>query len=290
LTRTLLIDADVVCYEVAMSAEVAVNWADIGDPDLWTVHARQQETEVRFSAAIEALKTKLEADEVILCLTDGKNWRMSVYPLYKSNRSNKRRPMLLPVLRQYALDNFKTYLREGLEGDDCLGILGTHPALVPGDKIICTKDKDLKTIPGRHYNWGKPELGVFTVTPEEADSFHLRQALAGDATDGYPGCPGIGMDTAEARLAENVAWEQYGREFKSGPRKGTTETLWRKCEATSPWHVVTSHYEKAGMTEADALVQARVARILRASDFNFQTKEPVLWEPDAPIAPTAASD
>lgn len=280
MTRTLLIDADVVCYEVAMSAEVAVNWAEIGDPDLWTIHARQEETEVRFRAAIESLQEKLDADDAILCLTDGANWRLGVYPLYKSNRSNKRRPMLLPIMRQFALDNFRTYLRESLEGDDCLGILGTHSKLVPGEKIICTKDKDLKTIPGQHYNWGKPELGVFTVSEEEADLFHLRQALAGDATDGYPGCPGIGMDTAEKLLAERVAVVPTERVLKSGPRKGETEVRWEKVEADSPWHTVVSHYEKAGLNEAAALVQARVARILRASDFDFKSKTPILWSPE----------
>ncbi len=276
---TLLIDADVVCYEVAMSAEVAVNWADIGEPDLWTVHARQEETEVRFRSAIRALQEKLDCDEAILCLTDGANWRLGVYPPYKSNRSGKRRPMLLPVLRELALAEFRTYLRAGLEGDDCLGILGTHPKLVPGEKIIATKDKDLKTIPGRHYNWGKPDLGVFTVTEEEADRWHLAQTLAGDATDGYPGCPGIGMDRAMEALTEGVAWESYEHVFKSGPRKDTAETRWRKIEATSPWHTVVSHYEKQGLTEEVALTQARVARILRASDFDFKGKEPILWTP-----------
>ncbi len=279
MTRTLLIDADVVIYEVAQSAEIAVNWADAGDPDLWTLHARQGETEGRFSAAIAALKAELGADEVILCLTDGKNWRLDVYPPYKSNRSDKRRPMMLPILRQYALDNFRTYLRTSLEGDDCLGILATHPKLVPGEKIICTKDKDLKTIPGLHFNWGKRELGIFTVTPEEADAFHLRQALAGDATDGYPGCPGMGMTTAERALEAGTAWELGEKTFKSGPRAGQTVPVWNEVEAVSPWHVVVSHYQKAGLTEQDALVQAQVARILRASDFNFTTKEPILWTP-----------
>lgn len=280
MTRTLLIDADVVCYEVAMSAEVAINWAEIGEPDLWTIHAKQGETEDRFRAAIAALQEVTNCDEAVLCLTDASaNWRLSVYPAYKSNRSGKRKPMLLPVLRELALAEFKTFLRPSLEGDDCLGILATHPKLIPGEKVVATKDKDLKTIPGTHYNWGKPVLGLFEVSPEEADAFHLRQALAGDATDGYPGCPGIGMDTAQDRLKDGVAWESYPHEFKSGPRKGTVETRWRKIEATSPWHTVVSHYEKAGLTEADALVQARVARILRSTDFNFQTKEPILWEP-----------
>lgn len=279
--RTVLIDADVVCYEVAMSAQTSVNWADEGQPDLWTTWAKQEETEVRFRSAIDAIREDVEADEAVLCLTDGQNWRLGVYPLYKSNRSDKVRPMMLPFLRQYAMDNFKTFLRPTLEGDDCLGILATHAHLIPGEKVVATKDKDLKTIPGQHYNWGKghKDKGVYTVTPEEADLFHLRQTLAGDATDGYPGCPGMGMKTAEEALRDMVAWETFEHEFKSGPRKGTVELRWRQRPATSHWDVVVSHYEKAGLTEADAITQARCARILRASDFNFKTKEVILWNP-----------
>ena len=39
-------------------------------------------------------------------------------------------------------------------------------------------------------------------------------------------------------------------------------------------------FKKAGLTEDDALVQARVARILRAEDFNFETQEVILWNPE----------
>lgn len=35
-----------------------------------------------------------------------------------------------------------------------------------------------------------------------------------------------------------------------------------------------------GMTEEDLLVQARVARILRATDWNFEKEEPILWTPE----------
>ena len=33
------------------------------------------------------------------------------------------------------------------------------------------------------------------------------------------------------------------------------------------------------MTEEDALTNARLARILTAEDYNFDTKEPILWTP-----------
>jgi DNA polymerase-1 len=38
-------------------------------------------------------------------------------------------------------------------------------------------------------------------------------------------------------------------------------------------------YAKKNLTADDALVQARVARILRHTDYNFKTKEPILWTP-----------
>lgn len=38
-------------------------------------------------------------------------------------------------------------------------------------------------------------------------------------------------------------------------------------------------FESKGLTEEDALRQARVARILRASDYNKKKKEVILWNP-----------
>jgi DNA polymerase I len=36
---------------------------------------------------------------------------------------------------------------------------------------------------------------------------------------------------------------------------------------------------KEGLTEDDALLQARLARILRADEYDFKAKRPILWEP-----------
>ena len=45
------------------------------------------------------------------------------------------------------------------------------------------------------------------------------------------------------------------------------------------WSPVVAAYEKAGLTEEDALRQARLARILRWSDWNAEKKAPILWAP-----------
>ena len=40
-----------------------------------------------------------------------------------------------------------------------------------------------------------------------------------------------------------------------------------------------SCYVKAGLSENVAIQQARVARILRAEDYDFRNKQPILWSP-----------
>lgn len=130
-----------------------------------------------------------------------------------------------------------------LEADDVMGILSTKS---PGKFAIWTDDKDLQTIPGEL--WLKGEK--MDVTEVEADYFHMYQTLVGDTVDNYGGCPSVGAITAERLLAEGI-W----------------------------WPAILAAYKAKGLTEDDALVQARCARILRAEDYDFNKKEPILWTP-----------
>jgi hypothetical protein len=45
------------------------------------------------------------------------------------------------------------------------------------------------------------------------------------------------------------------------------------------WELIVEAYAKKDLTEADALQQARVARILRFDDYDFNKKKPILWTP-----------
>ena len=132
-----------------------------------------------------------------------------------------------------------------LEGDDALGIYATK---FPGN-IIVSPDKDMKQIPGQLYNFDD----VFTITAEEGAKWHLLQTMAGDNTDGYAGVPTIGIKRAEKIFEE----------------KGYT------------WKAVVETFEEKGMTEEDALTNARLAKILTADDYDFQRKEPKLWSPSS---------
>ena len=248
-----LIDADILIYEAASICETSIPWPHGDDGDvLWTRHAHMDEAWVRLNDSIETLKDKVGADEVVLCVTHPKNWRFDFYADYKSNRKSGVKPMLVPLLRDRIAEDPRGYRRDFLEGDDIMGILATKPGA--GDTIMVTIDKDLKTIPGRHFNFRQDAF--FEVTEAEANQFHLLQTLMGDQTDGYPGCRGIGEKKAYNLLPDPVE------------------------DVAEAWaEVVVPAFEKAGFDEDFALSQARVARILRASDYNPKTQEVIPWTP-----------
>lgn len=257
---TALIDADVFAHQAATIAEKPVDWGD----GLWTLHAYEDEALAELHKMIAKVEEATGAKEIVLAVSHPDNFRLDVLPTYKGNRKDKRPPMLKRFLQNYLRDELKAFERPGLEGDDCLGILSTMGKY--RNPVICSIDKDMGTIPGVYYNFGKDEWR--TISLHEADLFHMKQTLMGDMTDGYTGCPGCGPVTADkilkAALDEGTPWAD---------REQLRVIMWK--------HVVAA-YEKKGLGEEFALSQARVARILRASDYDFKTKKPILWNPPKP--------
>lgn len=214
---------------------------DWGD-DFWTLHGDVRVAKASFDHEIQKLLKRLEASSAIIALSDPKNnWRMSILPTYKHNRKGKRKPVVYTPLREYVIENYETAVSPALEADDVLGILSGK------GRIIVSDDKDLRTIPGELYRPTKDDH--IEITEEEADRYHLFQTLTGDSVDGYSGCPGIGPKKADVVLKEGT------------------------------WDEVVEAYLKAGLNEETALVQARVARILRPNEWNKKEEEVLLWNP-----------
>lgn len=209
---------------------------------------------------LRSIAESVGADRSVVCLSSPANYRKTVCPTYKGNRTG-RKPILFNELRRKLVesDKFETFERPELEADDIMGILATKrlKSFPEERKVICSIDKDLRTVPGLHWNWDKQMDGFDEpdeVEPYDAELFFHRQILTGDPTDGYAGCPGIGPKTAEKVLYEGMPEDEF-------------------------WPAIVAAYEKEGLAEEDALVTARCARILRAGEYDFKTKEPVLWTP-----------
>jgi DNA polymerase-1 len=247
MTTTALIDADIVVYQAASRAQESVDW---GDEITSSVNKPRALGEAKLQ--VEAIAEAVGADDVVLCFSDAANFRKEVYPSYKSNRKGSVKPLGFEHVKTWLMDHHQFLVKPGLEADDVLGILLTRETA--DKRVCCSIDKDLLTVPGRHYNWDRGTKAI--VSPEDAEYLFYEQILTGDSVDGYPGCPGIGPVRA-TKLFEDV---EPGR-----PR----------------WEVIVEAYEKKGLTEADAITQARCARILREGEFDYQYRRPILWTPPA---------
>jgi DNA polymerase-1 len=132
-----------------------------------------------------------------------------------------------------------------LEADDALGIYATAN---PGN-IICSPDKDMRQIPGTLFDMKE----TVNVEEDDGNQWHLIQTLAGDSTDGYSGVPGIGIKRAVA-LFEETGYN---------------------------WDTCVKAFADKDLSEEIALENARLARILRCTDYDFIKKQPILWTSDA---------
>ena len=279
--RTLIVDGDIYAFQGSAGAEESTNWGtDDDDGCIWRVTADENHAKKYIDDSFEELMDNLDGQELVVCLTDTINWRHSVLPSYKGNRTASRRPIILPQMREYMREKYDAWQRPALEGDDLLGILSGLHERFKGDKIMVTLDKDMSTLEGYHYRPHRDILGVFEVTLAEADRFHLTQGIAGDSTDGYKGCPTWGMDTARRFLEEPFKFVPETFSTTRGKFAGIERTRWVKRECDDLWECILSLYAKEGLTEADAIPQFQVARILRTTDYNFKTKEPILWTPE----------
>ena len=238
---TLLIDGDMYLYQACSSCEEEVDWGD----DIWSLTTDLAAAKRMFASRIKEFQERLGSDEILVCLTEGSNFRKTVLPDYKGNRKKTRKPVGYKALVQWAKENYPCHWQDTLEADDIMGILQsakTKPTVIVSD------DKDMKTIPGKLYRPMADEM--LQVKDLEADHWFYMQCLMGDATDGYSGCPRIGPKTAEKVLGNHPSWE-----------------------------LVAQAYIKAGLTREDAIVQSRCARILRWCDWDADNEVINMWEP-----------
>ena len=133
-----------------------------------------------------------------------------------------------------------------LEADDALGIAATSGLY--DNFVLVSPDKDMQQIPCRIYNL-KDE---FTQTAEDAERKLYEQALTGDSTDGYRGCPGVGPKRAKDILDA--------------------------CEGDY-WTATLKAFKDADQSEEDALRNLRLARILQSQDWDCENQTPILYTP-----------
>jgi 5'-3' exonuclease len=253
MQKMLLIDGDIVAYRFSAQTESACEWT----PGEMTYSGNVEEAVRKAKEWVEALQIKLNADSFLVCFSDPSRryFRHDLWPEYKQHRTQGRPPVHRGEVVAALKEILPSKTRPNLEADDTLGILATWDGFCAScDKIIVSLDKDMRTIPGSHFNY-EQDTDVRFVSEAEADIYHMTQTLTGDSCDGFKGCPGIGP--VKARKILNAT-------------DGTPAEMWK---------AVATAYLSKGLTVDDAVREARMARILRSSDFDFNTMRPIPWTP-----------
>ena len=242
---TLLLDADWLLYSSCCACEQDVRW----DDDIHSLWCSETDVLDLIATRVEQYQAITEdRSGVIMCFSDYPTFRHGIYQDYKANRSGKRKPLALKAVRERVAKDFHAISFDGLEGDDVLGLLATGQRY--DNPIIVSPDKDMRGVPCTLLANDDLEL----ITRKKADRNWMLQCLSGDKTDNIEGLTGVGPVTADKLLGDAESIEEM-------------------------WAKVHSAYVKKNKTYADAVLTARLTRILRDGEYDYTTGNVKLWEP-----------
>jgi hypothetical protein len=219
--RIALIDADETAYKIALKYQR--KWYHVRKDGVlkWKYHLKDEAAEsignrddLEIEEFMEVLDPSGAEDDVdrgisnILhrtsstdyrCYLSGSsNFRYNLATLQSYKGQATRDDSTKPVHLQLVKD---IYLRKGavivdfLEADDLLSAAQTlHAHKGVHETIICSSDKDLRTVPGLNYNINKKKIEM--ISQGEADYNFFYQLLIGDGVDNIPSPYLLGPITA----------------------------------------------------------------------------------------------
>ena len=268
---TLIVDADMVMFRSLTATTLEVCLDDCSETWVYASDLGKAQDEYERVMWGFCEIANCARGDVIECFSSSSAYRRSIYPDYKKNRAGRQKPPGFKAFKSQLLNGPNCYIYEQIEADDVMGIFATWPGVE--DPIIATADKDLLQIPGRHLwiatdNVPASEPGrtitlqdnhvLQYISPEWATRHFYTQALTGDTTDGIPGCPGVGPKRAATALKEKDTDMDY-------------------------WEEVIRQYEKAfsdvSHASEQAVRMARLVRILRYGEYDFDTHRVNPWQP-----------
>lgn len=115
---------------------------------------------------------------------------------YKGTRPEKK-PVHYEAIRRHLRYTLFFHYQYTQEADDAIAIEATKNR---DEVVICSIDKDLRQVPGFHYNFVTNKIDY--VTEDEGNRFFYRQILTGDRIDNVPGVGGIGPVKAEKLIPD----------------------------------------------------------------------------------------
>lgn len=267
-----LMDSDVLLYEIGFGSETA--WKGMNpDCDKEWLKANPPPFDVveeMLLNRIMHIETMCAATEPSIYFFTGKtNFRNLIAKKkpYKERAGNK--PFHYYNIKAYIQGKYDWRQEEGLEADDLLAIYQTA-RIGERNTIICSRDKDVRTIDGFAFSWelgNSPQFGPFfisgygeiRITDKRevkgwGQKFFLAQCIMGDPVDSIPGLPGKGAV---------AAWDAVG----------ATTTYEEGLEAVL--EAYTAFYEHPVIARDELLEQGQLLYMTRQLN---EDGSPVLWQ------------
>lgn len=179
-----------------------------------------------------------------LFLTGSNNYREHIATIqqYKGNRIQEK-PFYYHDIKDYLISVHGAQLVHDMEADDAVGI--RQWAKTDRSTCIVGQDKDLRCIPGHHYDPVKEEY--FYVTLPEANQFFWTQVLTGDRVDNILGC---GVVTSGVYKTGKKKGQPYEKRKGVGPEEAksiidATDKSWEQMRDTVLKQYVKLYGDKA---------------------------------------------
>ena len=173
---------------------------------------------------INNIRSLTGSDEYTIFLTEGRTFRYDIAKTrpYKGNRQDVK-PFHFNNLTVYMRDCLPCQMVRQIEADDAMAL---EQLSSKGTTIICSRDKDLRQVPGLTYSWelGKQasfgptnvdETGYLTLSKDRKKlsgtgfAFFCAQLLMGDTADNIPGLKGWGPVATHGWFSLCTTPEEY---------------------------------------------------------------------------------
>lgn len=135
----------------------------------------------------------VNTNKYIGVLSPSKNFRYEFNSEYKANRKGREKPPFFKEVVEYLKNKYKFFVIDNFEADDVVVSLKSFYSN-NYNCVLCTTDKDLLKLPGRHYSYKKVEF--IDTTVDEAYDYFWFSMLVGDTADNIKGIPGVGEKKA----------------------------------------------------------------------------------------------
>ena len=221
MSRIALIDADSIIYMVGWNFRPKED----DDPLLDSFEMKKPRVIAQTDNEIQSILMATNADRylgavghpTIPCFRHD----VAKFAVYKGNRKAENEVFKLwkPVIKERMMEHWGFIAIGGLEADDIIALaahyLNNNDVDGP-ELVICSPDKDLRTVPGMFYDYKK--LDFADIDHRQSRWLFWYQMIVGDSSDNVKGIPGKGDKAAHKALDPLVEFDDYDHRMEMAVR------------------------------------------------------------------------